>query len=110
MKNPHIIDTLDYQGQRIILTYEKWKEKSVTHPELNNKKFLENLKRAIENPSDVWEDYDDKKRKICYYRKYSVNTYVKAVILIKVNPWVIISAFSVNKIKELKYSGLRQIV
>lgn len=110
MDNPFIIDTSDYRGKRVILTHKKWKQKSVVHSDLNDKIFLKNLKRTIEDPCEVWEDKDDKKCKRCYYKKYSVNTYVKVVIWVKSNPCEVVSAFETNYIKETKYSGLRQLL
>ncbi len=42
-----IIDTLDYDGNRVVLTEKKWQEKSIVHPELKNKTFLKNLEDTI---------------------------------------------------------------
>lgn len=110
MEKPHIIDTIGFQEKRVILTHEKWKQKAIQHPELNNQTFLRNLKKTIEEPSEVWEDKDDKKCKRCYYRKYSAYSYVKVVIWIKSNPCRIVSAFETNYVKETKYRDLRQIL
>ena len=54
-------------------------------------------------PVDIWEDYSDKENKRCYYKKYSINSYVKVVIWITKNPCHIVSAFETNKIKEEIY-------
>jgi len=96
-------------GDRVILTHEKWEEKATIHPELKNNTFLRNLKQTIENPEQVWEDKDNKWERRCYYKKYSTNSYVKAVVLIKSKPCCIISAFETNCIKETQYSDIRQV-
>lgn len=104
-----IIDVEDYRGKRVIFTYKKWKEKAIIHPDLLNKTFLKNLKETIVNPEEVWQEYSDKKHKRCYYKKYSVDSYVKAIIWIYGNPCHIITAFQTNYIKENKYPNLRQL-
>ncbi len=105
----HIIDTIDDEGKRVILTRKKWKEKSKIHPILTNNTFLRNLKQAIEAPEQVWEDKSNKKDKRCYYKKYSTDLYVKAVVLTVRNPYCIISAFASNKIKESIYPGFKRL-
>lgn len=109
----NIFDTVDYRGVRVVFTRKKWKEKSVIHPELNNKVFLRNLKEAIKNPEQVWPDYKDykkKKGKRCYYKKYSKNFYVKAVIWVDGDPCQVISAYLIDYIKESKYPELRRLI
>lgn len=105
----YIINAIDYKGDRVVLTHEKLKEKAVIHSELNNNTFIKNLKQTIENPEQVWEDKDNKKRKKCYYKKYSIHSYVKAVVLTVGNPYNIISAFETNYIKETKYPHLKRL-
>src|SRR3989344_9226482 len=102
-----IIDILDYEGNRVILTRKKWEQKALQHPELKNKSFLKNLIRTIENPEEVWEDQQDPKSKRCYYRKYSTGTYVKTVIWTQNNLCHVVSAFETNKIKEAMYPRLK---
>jgi hypothetical protein len=104
----NLLDIKDYRGKRIIFTKEKWKEKSIQHTELRNKEFLKSIKKAIENPTEVWEDYGSKKRK-CYYWRYGINIYVKVVILEVGNPYNVITAYKINKIKEKTYHNLKQI-
>lgn len=104
-----IIDTLDYEGKRVVFTGVKHREKALQHPELNNRKFLKNLEETIENPDEVWEDYDDKDHRRCYYKKYSQNTYVKVVIWYKDNPRRVVTAFQINWVKETKYPGLKRL-
>ena len=98
-----VIDAVDYDGCRVILTEKKWKQKSQQHPQLLDKTFLKNLEDTIKNPNEVWEDYSDKENKRCYYKKYSTISYVKVVIWINENPCHIVSAFETNKIKEEIY-------
>ena len=104
-----IIDVDDYRGKRVTFTYKKWKEKSITHPDLRNKTFLKNLKNTIINPDEVWQDYSDRKRKRCYYKKYSINSYVKVIIWIYGNPCEVVTAFQTNYIKEHRYPELKQL-
>lgn len=104
-----IIDVKDYRGERVILTHKKWEEKSTIHPELKKETFLKNLRKTIDDPEEVWQDNSDKRHKQCYYRKYSTNSYVKAVIWIASDPCVVVSAFETNKIKETIYPDLKRI-
>lgn len=104
-----IIDIEDYRGKRIIFTHEKWEIKKVIHPELRKRVFLKNIEKTIIDPEEVWEDYEDKKRKRCYYKKYSINDYVKVVIWIADNPCKVITAYSIDRIKERGYAKLKQI-
>ena len=104
-----IIDTNDYRGSRVIFTFEKWQEKSIQHPELGNNTFIENLKKTIENPSEVWQDNSDKEHKVCYYKKYSAIAYVKVVIWITSNPCEVVTAYEIDRIKETKYPQLKQL-
>lgn len=105
----NIIDVEDYRGKRVIFTYKKWKEKSRIHPELSNKIFLKNLEGTIANPEQVWQDYSDKKRKRCYYKKYSADSYVKVIIWALSDSCTIITAFETNFIKETKYPKLKRL-
>lgn len=105
----NILDVVDYRGKRVIFTEKKWKEKSIQHPELTNGKFLKNLKRTIESPQIVWQDYDDPVKKACYYWRHKIDRYIKVVIWIVENPCRVVSAFEVNYIKETKYSNLKQL-
>ncbi len=97
------VDAVDYYGRRVVLTEKKWREKSQQHPELKSKTFLKNLEDTIKNPAEVWEDYSDNINKVCYYKKYSKDTYVKVVIWHSSSPCRIVSAFETNKIKEEIY-------
>ncbi len=104
-----IIDTKDYRDVRVIFTFDKWQEKSVQHPELQDKTFLKNLKETIENPEEVWQDNNDKKHKLCYYRKYSTVSYVKVVIWITAKFCEVVTAYEIDKIKEVKYPKLKRL-
>ena len=99
-----VIDTIDWQGDRVIFTKKKWKEKAKQHPELNSKTFLRNVVKTIEKPQQVWEDYDNKKDKQCYYWKYSVTNYIKVVIWINDDPCRVVTAYFIDWVKESKYN------
>lgn len=105
----NIIDTTDFSGHRVVFTRKKWKEKSSVHAELSNNTFMRNIKKAIENPHEIWQDKDDETNKVCCYWKYSVNTYVKVIIWISDDPRRVVSAFETNYIKETKYPKLRRL-
>jgi hypothetical protein len=72
----------DYRGKVVIFTKAKWEEKRLRHPELNKAAFLKRVERAIVEPDEVWEDYEDRNRKRCYYKKYSSVSYAKVVVFI----------------------------
>lgn len=106
----NILDIVDYRGTRIIFTEEKWKEKSIVHPELLDKKFIKNLQKAIESPQIVWQDFDDPVKKACYYWRYGINRYIKVIVWIFGDPpHQVVSAFETNYIKEQKYSNLKRL-
>ena len=63
----------------------------------------------IVEPDHIYEDYEDKENKRCYYGKYSTTTYIKVVIWINDNPCKVVSAYEVDYIKEVIYSGIKQI-
>ena len=105
----NVFDVTDYREKKIIFTKKKLKEKSVNHPELLNATFLKNLEQTIIDPEEVWQDYDKPRYKRCYYKKYSTNTYVKAIIWITDNPCRVVSAFETPFIKESKYSELKRL-
>ncbi len=109
LSTEYLIDTEDYTGNRVVFTKAKCKEKSLQHSELNKKEFIKNVEATIKNPEEVWEDFSDKIRKICYYKKYSGNTYVKVVIWIYKNPYEVITAYETNKIKETLYPELKRL-
>lgn len=104
-----VIDTQDYRGTKVVFTHKKWKEKVVEHADLKNSTFLKNVKQTIENPTEVWPDYSDKRHKRCYYKKYSTHSYVKVVVWFKGNPACVVTAFETNYIKESKYPELRRL-
>lgn len=109
MDGDYIIDVESYDGKRIVFTKEKWEEKLVIHAELNSTIFLKNLEETIKNPEEVWEDKSDKDAKRCYYKKYSVNSYIKVIIWISHIPYRVVSAYEVDFIKETKYPELKRL-
>ena len=100
----------DYRGRKVIFTKKKWQEKQFDHPELRKETFIDCLKRAIIKPDEVWEDYQDKKNKRCYYKKYSTCSYAKAIVWIKTDPCSVVSAYEISDIKESKHPNLRKLV
>ena len=94
MREEYIIDALDYRGERVVFSRKKWQQKSIIHPDL--------LKI-------VWQDYNDKEYKRCYYKKYSSHSYVKVVIFIDSVFCRVVTAFQTNYIKEGGYSELKKI-
>lgn len=105
----YVIDTKDDLGNRVIFTHKKWREKSADHIELLRPSFMRHVKRAIESPTEVWEDFSDKVNKCCCYRKYSPYSYAKVVIWIKENPFQVITAFDIDYIKEMGYPALHRL-
>lgn len=61
------------------------------------------------DPDEVWEDYEDRRGKRCYYKKYSAVSYAKVVILIASEPCLVVTAYEAAHIKETQYPGLRQV-
>ncbi len=104
------LDTTDYRGKRVIFTEKKRNQKAVQHSELYDPSFITNLEKAIQAPDEVWEDYDDPTHKRCYYKRFGIDLYAKAVIWVTGYPYQIVSAFETNRIKETNYPGLRRLV
>lgn len=109
MSEENIFSVIDYRGKMIVFTKKKWQEKQSDHPELHKKSFINCLKKAIEEPEEVWQDYQDRKNKRCYYRKYSSSSYAKVVVWINNSPCTVVTAYEINGIKESKYPNLRKI-
>jgi len=109
MKEEYIIDVLDYRGVRVVFTRKKLQQKSIIHPDLLNKTFFKNVIETVKNPEIVWQDYNDKEHKRCYYKKYSNYSYVKVVIFVDGVFCRIVTAFQTNYIKESKYSELTRL-
>ena len=100
----------DYEDKEVIFTREKLKQKKVDHPELSKKTFMKCVKNAIINPDEVWEDYSDKKKKRCYYKKYSAYSYVKVVVWIDGRPCQVVTAYEIDRVKERNYVELKRLV
>jgi len=110
MPEDNIFSVVDYRGKTVVFTKKKWKEKQSDHPELRKKKFINCLKKAIEEPEEVWQDYQDKKNKRCYYRKYSSSSYAKVVIWTGGSLCSVVTAYEISNIKESKYLNLKRIL
>lgn len=105
----NIFSVTDFRGKIVVFTKAKWEEKRSDHPELNKKTFLACLERAIREPDAVWEDYDDPRRKRCYYKKYSGWSYAKAVVWAADNPCRIVTAYEISKMKEENHPHLKRV-
>ncbi|OGN08976.1 MAG: hypothetical protein A3C61_02485 [Candidatus Yanofskybacteria bacterium RIFCSPHIGHO2_02_FULL_39_10] len=67
------------------------------------------MEGAVAQGITRYYDYDDKKRKACYYKKYSAVSYVKVVIALRSNPREVVTAYEINKIKETSYPNLKRL-
>lgn len=108
----NVIDTNDWRNKRIIFTYKQWNKKSKKHTWLKNEVFLSYVRKALANPTEVWEDYDRPKNKWCYYYKYGVGLHAKVVVWIRPGDAHIITAYDCHGlyfVKESKYPNLRRI-
>jgi len=103
----YIFQTTDYRGKEIIFTKAKWEEKHFRHPELNKDAFIKCIERALAEPDEVWEDYEDRRRKRCYYKKYS--GYAKVVVFVAEDPCRVVTAYEIDRIKETKYFDLKRV-
>jgi hypothetical protein len=109
---PLVFDVKDYRGRRVIFTKKKLKEKRADHPELDLVQFIRAVKDAITAPEEVWPDYFDT-HKHCYYGKYETYMYAKVVVYVGVakgEPCRVVSAYSIDYVKEKKYKTLKRIV
>lgn len=110
MSQDVIFKVVDYRGKDVIFTREKLEQKQSDHPELHKKAFIECLKKTISEPDEVWEDYQDKENKLCYYRKYSSVSYAKVVVWVGSNPCNIVTAYEIDNIKESNYPNLKRLI
>lgn len=111
MDNSKIVFCIkDYSGQEIVFTREKLEQKKVDHPELSKKTFMKCVKNAIINPDEVWEDYSNKTKKRCYYKKYSAYSHAKVVIWVARKLCQVVTAYEIDYIKEKNYPGLKRFV
>ncbi len=105
------VDTVDKWGARIVF-HEKHREfKSKFHKELEDLSTGGFVKKripdALLDPLSVWQDLTDPKVKN-YYKLYSqlnffgniIYNYTKVVVLTKFRPWIIISSYECQNIKE----------
>ena len=65
-KRDYIFEVIDYRGKRVVFTKAKWEEKRSDHPELNKDAFIACVRQALIEPDEVWEDYNDRKRRRCF--------------------------------------------
>lgn len=100
----------DYQGSRVVF-YEKTRlKKAKKRPELRSTDFLKGqLTQAVKNPWRIYKDFNKTKERRCYYYKeYSTKIktkYTKVVIDISENPYIIITAYRPDYIKEEKLNS-----
>jgi hypothetical protein len=109
MPDDHIFEIVDYTGKAVVFSKAKWEEKRSRHPELNNAAFLKRLRRAIIDPDEVWEDYEDRENRACYYKKYSDASYAKIVVWTGARGSRVVTAYETSHIKEAEYPELRRI-
>ena len=97
------------QGLEIVFTKIKLIEKQGDHPQLLKKSFLKCVERALSDPDEVWPDKKDN-RKRCYYKKYSVCSYAKVVVWTSDEPYRVVSAYEIDKVKESQYPNLEKLL
>jgi hypothetical protein len=105
----YVFQITDYRGKGVVFARSKLEEKCSDHPELNKESFIACIKRALTEPDEVWEDYNDRKRRRCYYKKYSSISYAKAVVFIADSPCRIVTAYEISYVKETKYPDLKRV-
>lgn len=95
----------DYNGDKVIFYEATRIKKAKKRPELREESFLNGqLCHAIKSPWRIYEDFDrPKERYVYYYKEYNTRTktqYTKVVIDISAKPFVIVTAFRPDRIKE----------
>ncbi len=95
----------DYNGDRVIFYEATRIKKAKKRPELREKSFLNGqLREAINSPWRIYEDFDrPKERRVYYCKEYSTREktqYTKVVVEISTKPFVIITAYRPDRIKE----------
>ncbi len=95
----------DYNGNKVIFYETTRVKKAKKRPELREKSFLNGqLREAIKNPWRIYEDFDrPKERHAYYYKEYSTREktqYAKVVIEISAKPFIVITAYRPDRIKE----------
>jgi hypothetical protein len=106
MFNPNncCLITKNYEGKLTIFTKKQFKLKSKQRPELREKDILERIKKTVENPTFIYEDYTKSKKRVAYYLyEYKINgivKYMKVMINRCSNYLFIITAYRPNYVKE----------
>lgn len=101
----------DYYGNDVIFHEKRRREKARQHPELNdtsdNGFVKKRIPRSIVNPDHVYQDLTDQKIRNYYKEESYVDTprsrtyiYTKVVVSTMWQPWVILTAYETQHIKE----------
>jgi hypothetical protein len=107
---PLYLDLIDYKGKRVIFTLDKWKLKSSKHPYLQLPQFKKFIIKALSEPTEVWQDYDEPKKKKCYYYKYNTTYYAKVVVWVTRKPYEVVTVYNLDYIKEMNYPQVRRLL
>ncbi len=99
------LETKNHEQVRVIFTEAQRQLKIPRHPELRDKKFITSrLKRTIENPDFIYQDFEKPKRRMVVYKEeYRFDgrvRYTKVVLERKKSYYFVITAFRPDFVKE----------
>ena len=97
------IETICYDGNKIIFTEKQWQIKCLKRPELREEGILLRIKGVLEKPDFVYKDLAGSDRLVYYKCEYSVNgrnRYLKVVISTEKIPYSVITAYRPDYVKE----------
>lgn len=105
------LDVFDKDSNRTVF-HEEWrKKKALWHSELNDLSpdgfVKKRIPDALNSPLGIYEDLTDPKKRN-YYKLYSqldffgriIYNFTKVVVLTRCKPWVIVTAYECQNIKE----------
>lgn len=105
------IETEDFEGIRTVFTEAQRKAKEAKHPELAGAEFIATVKRAIETPSFVYEDFSQPQIRRAHYfclSKRPSKIYTKVVVDCQHPERSVVTAYEHNYCKE-RTKGCRLI-
>ncbi len=104
----YCIDTVNFEGKRVVFEEINRKKKAEKRPELLDAGILNRIVKNLKDPDFVYLDYANPDLRCCYYREeYQVNSkprYLKVVVTNGNELLYVVTAYRPDEIKELKYN------
>ena len=103
MDKENIICTKDYTGKKTVFTKKQLELKVPYRPELSESGIIDRIKKTIEEPTFVYEDFENKKRLAYYFREFKINNrtrYIKVILHNMGSYLFVVTAYRPDYVKE----------